>query len=64
VIEMHPRLDDDGNPIGPERICTTLVEEGGTAFLTLKFSRPSYAVDGGYAFTVPGSDATLPVVVP
>jgi hypothetical protein len=64
VIEMHPRLDDDGNPTGPERICTALGEPGSTQFLTLEFTMPSSAVEGGYEFTVPGTDATLPVVVP
>ena len=33
-------------------------------FLTLEFAMPTYAVEGGYAFTVPGTDASLPVVVP
>ena len=64
VIEMHPALDDNGLPIGPERLCTTLVEEGGVQLLTIKFTRPSRAVPEGYAFTVPGSDAELEVVVP
>jgi hypothetical protein len=64
VIEMHPRLDDDGQPLGPEKICTSLAEEDGVQFLTLIFDLPSFAVDGGYEFTVPGSDATLEVVVP
>ena len=64
VIEMHPRLDDNGQPTGPERICTPLGEPGSTQFLTLEFALPSAAVEGGYQFTVPGSDATLPVVVP
>jgi hypothetical protein len=64
VIEMHPRLDDNGQPTGPERICTALGEPGSAQFLTLEFALPSSAVEGGYAFTVPGSDASLPVVVP
>jgi len=64
AIEMHPRLDDNGQPIGPERICTALGEPGSTQFLTLRFALPSSAVEGGYEFTVPGTDATLPVVVP
>ena len=64
VIDMHPRLGDDGNPTGPERICTALTKEGGVQFLTLVFDLPSFAVEEGYAFTVPGSDATLDVVVP
>jgi hypothetical protein len=64
VIGMNPRLDDDGQPTGPERICTALTEEGGVQFLTLIFDLPSFATDGGYEFSVPGSDATLEVVVP
>lgn len=64
VIDMHPRLDDEGLPTGPERVCTALTDEDGEQFLTLMFDLPSFAVDGGYEFTVPGSDATLEVVVP
>jgi hypothetical protein len=64
VIEMHPRLDENGQPTGPERICTPLGEPGSRQFLTLVFPQPSSAVEGGYEFTVPGTDATLPVVVP
>lgn len=64
VIDMHPRLDDQGTPTGPERICSALVKEGGVQFLTLLFDLPSFAVEDGYAFTVPGSDASLDVVVP
>ncbi len=64
VIEMHPALDDQDEPVGPERVCTALVEEGGAQLLTLVFPRPSFAVEDGYAFTVAGADATLEVVVP
>jgi hypothetical protein len=64
VIDMHPREDEDGEPVGPERICTALVEPDGSQFVTLHFTQPSYAVEDGYTFTVPGTDATLPVVVP
>lgn len=64
VVELHPAVDDDGAPLGPERLCTALVEDGGTQFLTVVFDRPSFAVDGGFAFTVAGSDASLGVVVP
>jgi hypothetical protein len=63
-IEMHPRVDDDGVPLGPERICTGLVEHGSSQLLTLEFARPSRYVETGYWFTVPGTDATLEVVVP
>jgi hypothetical protein len=67
VIDLHPAEDADGEPTGPERICTTLVEEGGTQFLTVVFDRPSFVLaadDLGYAFTVPGSDAVVEVIVP
>ncbi len=64
VIELHPAVDADGVPMGPERLCTALVEEGGVQLLTVVFDRPSFAVDGGFAFTVAGSDAELGVVVP
>lgn len=63
VIEMHPP-EVDGEPTGPERLCTALVEEGGVQLLTIEFDQPSIAVEEGYEFTVPGSDATLGVVVP
>ena len=63
VIEMHPEVVD-GEPSGPERLCTALVEEGGVQLLTLEFDRPSVALDDGYEFTVPGTDAALEVVVP
>jgi hypothetical protein len=64
VIEMHPRLDDDGVPTGPERLCTPLGEPDSVQFLTLYFPLPSAAVEDGYFFTVPGTDARLEVVVP
>jgi hypothetical protein len=63
VIEMHPEVVD-GEPVGPERLCTALVEDGGAQLLTIVFDRPSFAVDGGYEFVVAGSDVTLEVVVP
>lgn len=64
VIELHPELDADGVPLGPERLCTALVEEGGQQLLTVVFDRPSYAVEEGYAFVVPGTDESLEVIVP
>jgi hypothetical protein len=64
VIEMHPRVDDNGVPLGPERLCTPLGEPDSVQFLSLIFAMPSSAVEGGYFFTVPGSEATLEVVVP
>ncbi len=64
AIEMHPRLDENDVPLGPERICTPLGEPESVQFLTLNFHMPSSAVEDGYEFTVPGTDATLEVVVP
>lgn len=64
VLDLHPALDGDGQPVGPERVCTALVDPGGTQLLTVVINRPSIAVDGGFAFVVPGSDAELKVVVP
>jgi len=64
VIELHPATDDNGQPLGPERVCTALVESGGTQLLTVVIDRPSFAVEEGFAFTVAGSDAQLQVVVP
>jgi hypothetical protein len=64
VIELHPAVDQNGVPLGPERLCTALVDEGGVQLLTVYFQQPSFAVDGGYEFTVPGTDATLEVTVP
>jgi hypothetical protein len=64
VIDLHPATDDNGVPLGPERLCTALVEEGGVQFLTVELERPSFAVEEGFAFTVAGSDAELQVIVP
>lgn len=64
VFELQPEVDADGVPTGPERVCTTLVEPGGSTFMTVIVTRPSFAVDEPFAFTVAGSDASLEVVVP
>lgn len=68
VIELHPALDDKGVPLGPERLCSALVQPGGVQLLTVVIDRPSFAVEAetgaGYAFRVPGTDAELEVVVP
>ena len=46
-------------------VCTALVEPDGEQLLTLVFAKPSFSVEGGFAFGVPGVDtATVPVVVP
>jgi hypothetical protein len=64
VLDLHPDVDGDGNPLGPERVCTALVEPGGTQLLTIRMERPSIAVPDGFAFTVAGTDAELKVIVP
>jgi hypothetical protein len=64
VLDLHPEVDDDGEPVGPEQTCTPLVEPGGSSLLTVVLGRPSFAVEEGYAFTVAGADAELEVVVP
>ena len=64
VVDLQPALDDNGVPLGPERLCSALVEAGGVQFLTVIFDRPSFAVDEPFAFVVAGRDAALEVVVP
>jgi hypothetical protein len=64
VVDLHPAVDTDGQPLGPERTCTALVEPGGAQLLTVVFTQPSFAVEEGFAFTVPGTDAQLEVTVP
>jgi len=60
VIDLHPPEGSDG----PERVCTALVGPTGVQLLTFQIDQPSFAVEEGFAFTVPGSDAELEVVVP
>lgn len=45
-------------------LCTSLVEDGGAQLMTLQIDVPSAAVEGGYQFRVPGTDASLEVFVP
>lgn len=60
--------DPDAQVPGPLRYCSALVEEGGTQWLTIELGQNTRAIQAagnpGYAFTVPGSDAALQVVVP
>jgi hypothetical protein len=60
--------DPEAQVPGPVRYCTALVEDGGTQFLTVELGRNTRAVqaggEAGYAFEVPGADATLEVIVP
>lgn len=49
----------------PNQICTTLVEEGGSQFMTFSIAEPSDAADTPYRLVVPGVDgAEVEVVVP
>jgi len=49
----------------PHQVCTTLVEDGGSQFLTFSISVPSELAESPYRFVVPGVDgAELEVVVP
>jgi hypothetical protein len=64
VVELHPDLDDDGEPLGPERLCTAIVEDGGAQLLTILFSRSSRTIEEGYSIVVPDSGVELEVVVP
>ena len=66
VIDTHN--DPEAAVAGPARYCTALAEDGGVQFLTLVLGQNTVAVQAagadGYAFRVPGTDATLEVVVP
>ena len=54
-----------GAPTKATPRCTTLLEEGGKAMLTLKFERPSIASITGYSIVVPGiEDQAIQVLVP
>jgi hypothetical protein len=66
VLDLQAPLDDEGNPVGDELVCTTLVEDGGLQFMTVEFDRPSYALDEGdvYEFYVAGTEASVEVIVP
>ena len=63
VLELYPAADSEGD----QRVCTTLVEAGGRQILTVEFDRPSFALEAegvNYEFLVPGTDASVEVVVP
>ncbi len=66
VLEMHP--DETADDPGPEQICTALTEPGGSQLISVRLGRSSLALqaagDSGYELIVPGSDATLEVIVP
>lgn len=55
---------DDENE-APHQVCTTLVEHDGVQNLILVIGLPSEAVEGGYAFFVPGVEsAEIELIVP
>lgn len=66
VLELHP--DEEAEVPGPEQVCTALAEPGGAQLMTVRLGRTSVALiaAGGdnYALVVPGSDASLEVIVP
>lgn len=71
VLDLHPFVDPAADPAAPaptERVCSAITEPGGSQFLTVRFSRPTFAVEAdtgeGYAFEVAGSEARLEVTVP
>ena len=60
VIDLGPSGDMDS-----KTLCTALVEPGAVQLLTVMFDKPSFAIDGGHQFRVPGVEtAVLEVVVP
>lgn len=60
VIDIGPSGDSND-----KTLCTALVEPGAVQMLTIIFDKPSFAVDGGHQFRVPGVEtAVLEVVVP
>jgi hypothetical protein len=60
VIHIGPSGDMES-----KTLCTALVEPGAVQLLTVLFDKPSFAVEGGHQFRVPGVDtAVLEVVVP
>lgn len=62
--EGHGDEGEHGELSDHRLLCTTLVEDGGAQLLTLTIDVPSAAVDGGYLFRVPGTDAALELIVP
>lgn len=61
VVDLGPSPDDGSQ----RRACTALVEPGAVQLLTLVFDQPSFAIEDGLFFRVPGVDtAELEVIVP
>ena len=66
-LGTKPALDADGNPIEdtsvPNQICTALVEDGGSQFLTFSIPVASAYADQPYRFVVPGVEGAEVAVV-
>jgi len=66
VIDTH--RDESLTFPGPARFCTALTADGGVQSLTFSLTRSTRAIQAsgvdGFQFVVPGTDATLPVIVP
>jgi len=66
VLALHP--DEEAEVVGPEQVCTAIVEPGGAQMLTVRLGRSSLALTAGggenYSLFVPGTDASLEVIVP
>ncbi|RLE22379.1 MAG: hypothetical protein DRJ50_07750, partial [Actinobacteria bacterium] len=55
----------DDEESAPHQVCTTLVEHDGVQNLSIVIGLPSGAVEGGYAFFVPGVEsAEIELIVP
>jgi hypothetical protein len=64
--EVDPETGDTvpDTPV-PNQVCTTLVDDGGSQFLTFSIAEPSVVAESPYRFVVPGVDgAEVEVVVP
>jgi hypothetical protein len=66
VMALHP--DEASEVPGPEQVCTAIVDPGGAQMMTVRLGRSSVALtaNGGenYSLFVPGTDASLEVIVP
>lgn len=66
VMALHP--DEESEVPGSEQVCTAIVEPNGAQMMTVRLGRSSLALtaNGGenYALFVPGTDASLEVIVP
>jgi predicted phage tail protein len=69
-LGTRPEVDEATGETVPDtevanQICTTLVEDGGSQFMTFSIAEPSELAENPYRFVVPGVDGTeVGVVVP